>query len=191
MKQIEYELPVFTDNDKADLNLYSSKMAEALKKQIDKFGNPLIFKGTVSSLTELENLKNTCVAGEIYRVDSENENYIFNGSDFKKYSDSINIDILEKKSYKYQLKIISAVTAGTEVTLPCNYKVGQGGLDVYLNGERLLLSSDDSGTDGHYLEVGTTDTISNKIKTTTDWSLETGDVLNLIVRGDYSNDTIS
>ena len=36
MKQIEYELPVFTDSDKADLNLYSSKMAEALKTQTDK-----------------------------------------------------------------------------------------------------------------------------------------------------------
>ena len=175
MKQTEYEIPIFTDNDKADLNLYSSKMAEALKKQLDKFGNPLIFKGAVSTLTELENLKSSSSAGEIYRVNSESKNY-------QEYSDDINIDLLESKSHKYHLKITSAVTAGTEVTIPCYYKVGQAVIDVYLNGERLLLSSDASGTDGHYREVGTANSISNKIKTTTDWALETGDVLDFVVR---------
>ena len=170
MKQTEYEIPIFTDNDKADLNLYSSKMAEALKKQLDKFGNPLIFKGAVSTLTELENLKSSSSAGEIYRVNSESKNYIFDGTNFQEYSD------------KYHLKITSAVTAGTEVTIPCYYKVGQAVIDVYLNGERLLLSSDASGTDGHYREVGTANSISNKIKTTTDWALETGDVLDFVVR---------
>lgn len=85
-------------------------------------------------------------------------------------------------THKYHLKITSAVTAGTEVTIPCYYKVGQAVIDVYLNGERLLLSSDASGTDGHYREVGTANSISNKIKTTTDWALETGDVLDFVVR---------
>ena len=186
MKQTEYEIPIFTDNDKADLNLYSSKMAEALRKQLDKFGNPLIFKGAVSTLTELENLKPSSSAGEIYRVNSESKNYIFDGTNFQEYSDDINIDLLESKSHKYQLKITAGVTAGTEVTIPCYFKVGQAVPDVYLNGERLLLSSDASGTDGHYQEVGTADSISNKIKTTTDWALEAGDVLDFVVRGDYS-----
>ena len=76
----------------------------------------------------------------------------------------------------------TSFTAGTEVTIPCYYKVGQAVIDVYLNGERLLLSSDASGTDGHYREVGTANSISNKIKTTTDWALETGDVLDFVVR---------
>ena len=89
-------------------------------------------------------------------------------------------------THKYQLKITDAVTAGTEVTIPCYYKVGQAVIDVYLNGERLSLSSDDLGTDGHYREVGTADSISNKIKTTTDWTLESGDVLDFLVRGDYN-----
>lgn len=91
---------------------------------------------------------------------------------------------IDEKSYLY--KITANVSAGAEVTIPCYYKVGQGTLDVYLNGERLLLSSDATGTNGHYLEVGATNSISNKIKTTTDWSLVIGDVLNLIVRGDYN-----
>ena len=70
--------------------------------------------------------------------------------------------------------------------MPCYYKVGQAVLDVFLNGERLLLSSDDVGTDGHYREVGEADSISNQIKITTDWSLDVGDYLELVVRGEYS-----
>ena len=60
-------------------------------------------------------------------------------------------------------------------------------MDVYLNGERLLLSSNDAGTDGHYREVGTANSISNIIKTTTDWSAEKGDYFEFVVRGEYSN----
>lgn len=86
----------------------------------------------------------------------------------------------------YYLKINADTTAGQEITLPCYYKVGEEVLDVYLNGERLLKSTDDAGTDGHYREVGDTGSISNKIKTTTDWNLEKGDVLDLVVRGEYN-----
>lgn len=185
MKQIEYNLPIFTEKEKADLNLYSEKMAEAIKVQIDKFGNPIIFKGVVNSVGELNSLTDV-VSGNIYRVNNENKNYIFNGAVWVEYSDNINIDILEKKSSKYKLILTENKTAGAEITIPCYYKVGADVLDVFLDGERLLLSSDAAGSDGHYQEVGTAASISNKIKTTTDWSLETGDVLELIVRGEYS-----
>lgn len=99
-----------------------------------------------------------------------------------------NLNKMQKNlvTHKYCLKITSAVTAGTEVTIPCYYKVGQAVLDVYLNGERLLLSSDDAGTDGHYCEVGEADSISNQIKITTDWTLEAGDYFDFVVRGEYS-----
>lgn len=102
---------------------------------------------------------------------------------------AMNLNNMQKNliTSKYSLEIDSNKTAGQEITLPCNYKVGEEVLDVYLNGERLIKSSDDAGTDGHYREVGTTGSISNKIKTTTDWSLEEGDVLDLVVRGEYSD----
>lgn len=87
---------------------------------------------------------------------------------------------------KHKLVISEAVSAGGTVTLPCYYKVGQDVLDVYLDGEKLILSSDDTGTDGHYREIGDTDSISNQIKITSDWSLESGDYLELVVRGEYS-----
>lgn len=113
------------------------------------------------------------------KINFQNDVTKLNQDTFITFQNNIN-----ETSYLY--KITSSTPAGTEVTIPCYYKVGKGTLDVYLNGERLLLSSDSSGTNGHYQEVGTADSISNKIKTTTDWALEVDDVLNLIVRGDYS-----
>lgn len=120
------------------------------------------------------------------KINFQNDVTKLNKETFDTFQDNIDSAINNNIEHKYQLKITSAIAAGTEVTIPCYYKVGQAVLDVYLNGERLSLSSDASGTDGHYQEVGTADSISNKIKTTTDWSLEADDVLDFVVRGDYS-----
>lgn len=92
----------------------------------------------------------------------------------------------EVTTYKYKLTITADKTAGEEIEIPCKYKVGVGVLDVYLNGERLIKSSDDVGTDGHYCEVGDTGSTSNKIKSTTDWNLESNDTLEITVRGEWS-----
>nr|DAQ15463.1 MAG TPA: hypothetical protein [Caudoviricetes sp.] len=54
-------------------------------------------------------------------------------------------------------------------------------------GEKLLLSSDAAGTDGHYRETGTANSISNQIKLTSDWGAETGEYFEFVVRGEYSN----
>lgn len=91
--------------------------------------------------------------------------------------------------HKHKLTIMENVEQATEITLPCNYKVGQDVLDVFCNGERLLLSSNEEGVDGHYIEIGELNNVSNKIKMTTDWNLQIGDMLELIVRGEYVNDT--
>lgn len=90
------------------------------------------------------------------------------------------------KPHKYTLSITETTSSGAEITLPCNYKVGQDVLDVYLEDERLIKSSNEAGTDGHYLEVGTKDSISNKIKITTDWAVEAGMTFEFVVRGEYS-----
>lgn len=108
-------------------------------------------------------------------------------------TDIINIngnitDLSNNKSdriYKYSFIFQSAVAAPAMISLPCKYKVGANVLDVYYNGELLLLSSNENGTDGHYLEVGDIGTISNIIRTTSDWGLDQGDYLALIVRGEY------
>lgn len=185
MKYIDYNLPIFKEKEKADLNLYSEEMAKAIKVQIDKFGNPLSYKGTVATITEL-NLITKKSQGDIYRVTDENKNYIYNGNSWEIYSDNIDISILEKRTHKYIQKITSNIVAGGAFNIPCYYKVGQDVLDVYVNGEKLIKSTDAVGTNGHYLEVGETNSTSNQIKTTTDWGLKTGDILEIVVRGEYS-----
>ena len=87
---------------------------------------------------------------------------------------------------KYKLIITEDKESGEEIEIPCKYKVGADVLDVYLNGERLIKSSDISGKDGHYLETGSTGSISNKIETIIDWNLEEGDILEFVVRGEWS-----
>ncbi len=109
MQKIEYDLPIFEDNDKADLNDYSVKMANAIKNQIDKFGNPLIFKGAVQTLADLQTLTNI-KSGYIYRVDNENKNYIYNGTEWVVYSDNIDLS-------KYQEEVNTQINeVNTQLT---------------------------------------------------------------------------
>lgn len=92
-------------------------------------------------------------------------------------------------NHTYTLILSEDVAAGGEITLPFYYKVGGNVLQVYYMGQLLLLSSDDAGTDGHYRELGEVDSISNKIKLTSDWSAETGEYFKFVVKGVYENDT--
>lgn len=87
--------------------------------------------------------------------------------------------------HTYNLILTENVNAGGEITLPFYYKVGANVLQVYYMGQLLLLSSDDAGTDGHYREVGEADSISNKIKLTTDWSADKGEYFKFVVKGVY------
>ena len=89
------------------------------------------------------------------------------------------------ETYIYNLILTANVNAGGEITLPFYYKVGANVLQVYYMGQLLLLSSDDAGTDGHYREVGTSGSLSNKIKLTTDWSAETGEYFKFVLKGVY------
>lgn len=90
------------------------------------------------------------------------------------------------KQFSAVVKITADTAKGATVTLTRKFKVGAGVLDIYLNGERLIKSSDEAGTDGHYVEVGTAGATSNQIKLTTDWNLSSDDYLEIIVRGEWS-----
>ena len=92
--------------------------------------------------------------------------------------------------HTYNLILNENVAAGGEITLPFYYKVGANVLQVYYMGQLLLLSSDDAGTDGHYREVGEANSISNKIKLTTDWSADKGEYFKFVVKGVYTNETV-
>lgn len=93
-------------------------------------------------------------------------------------------------NHTYTLILSEDIATGGEITLPFYYKVGANVLQVYYMGQLLLLSLDDAGTNGHYVEVGEVDSLSNKIKITTDWSAETGEYFKFVVKGVYTNETI-
>ena len=94
------------------------------------------------------------------------------------------------EEYIYNLVLNSNIDSGGEITLPFKYKVGANVLQVYYMGQLLLLSSDDAGSDGHYVEVGEADSLSNKIKLTSDWAAETGEYFKFVVKGVYENETV-
>lgn len=98
-----------------------------------------------------------------------------------------------QKTYKYKISgsPMKEVLPGGKITLPCTYKVGAGVLDIYFNGELLILSADAAGSNGHYLEVGTTGSISNEIQLTNDWGTSSDYYLAIVVRGEYGNPNIT
>lgn len=98
-----------------------------------------------------------------------------------------------QKTHKYKMSgsPMKEVLPGGKITLPCTYKVGANVLDVYFNGELLVLSSDAAGSNGHYLEVGDTNSISNEIQLTSDWGTSTDYYLAIVVRGEYASPTIT
>lgn len=100
--------------------------------------------------------------------------------------DNIEEEINSHIEHKYFLQLTADIAKGGIITLPCYYKVGTHCLDVYYMGELLTISSDDAGTDGHYREVGEANSVSNQIKTTTDWDCESGEYFEFVVRGEYS-----
>jgi len=165
-------------------SLSTNDFTDGYKKKIDSMQTLYRFKGIVNTIDDLSIIKNVNI-GDVYRCKTDLKDYIWNGTDWIDLGRNVDFTSILKEInfFKCRIKIISN---STTVTMPFNYKAGQNVLDVYLNGEKLILSSDDLGTDGHYREIGQPNNISNKIKTTADWNLEEGDILELVVRGDYS-----
>ncbi len=98
-----------------------------------------------------------------------------NAETFNKFQNNIN-------ETSYFLKLTADVAKGGTITIPAYYKVGVSALDVFYMGEKLLLSSDAAGTDGHYQEVGEANAVSNQIKLTSDWGCDSGEYFEFIVR---------
>lgn len=98
MRTTDYNLPIFDDTDVADLNDYTEKLANALKGQIDRFGNPLTFKGIVATI---DDLPEEATAGDIYNVTDINKNYVFSGEEWLEYSDAIDNSCQDMISDEY------------------------------------------------------------------------------------------
>lgn len=87
--------------------------------------------------------------------------------------------------HTYNLILDENVAAGGEITLPFYYKVGNDSLIVFYEGLFLKLARDGTKASGSYIEVGEAETISNKIKITDDWSADSGDCFEFLVKGVY------
>ena len=112
MKNLEYNIPVFESEDIVDLNLYSENMAEAIKDQIDKFGNPLTFQGIKERISELNLILNP-QNGDIYGIIETNKNYIWNGKEWVVYSDVMELDnYYNRKEIDQKIENIQALPVG-------------------------------------------------------------------------------
>ena len=106
-----------------------------------------------------------------------------------KMQNNIKTEFNKKESlfHKYRLDISQDTDLGAEIELPFYYKVGADVLDVYYVGQRLIkCSTNDDLSTGHYSEVGEPDSISNKIKITSDWKASAGNYFEFVVRGEYN-----
>lgn len=99
---------------------------------------------------------------------------------------------LLEDTHKYFMKATTTIQTDTNLTIPCNYKVGVNVLDVYLMGEKLIKTTEEHA--GHYKEVGEVGSISNTIQldsinedgTSEDWQVEAGEYFEFVVRGEYN-----
>ena len=159
---------------------------KALNDNLDKIDTKL-----KDYITDTDNNINTFKTETNRSINTFKEETNTNISEFKESTNKTVQDLRDSISatqgtHKYKLTVSTTTSSGAEITLPCYYKVGQDVLDVYLEDERLIKSSDEAGTDGHYVEVGEADSISNKIKIATDWAVEAGMTFEFVVRGEYS-----
>lgn len=93
------------------------KVEKGLKDAVDKFTEPLSYKGEVENVSDLptDNVKN----GDIYNVTSESKNYIYNGTDWVEYCSTLNLEYLENNT-----KTTKTTEVSTELTIEDSAEAG-------------------------------------------------------------------
>lgn len=78
----------------------------------------------------------------------------------------------------------AVIADNSEITIPLKYQVGNNSLFVYCLGEKLVKVT--GSKDGHYKEVGTTGSASNKIRLNNiGQSIPVGTTFEFVVFGNY------
>lgn len=90
-----------------------------------------------------------------------------------------NMNILSNYIYIKQDKLVTGaeVPQNTDFIIPIAYKVGDGVLDVFYQGCKLILGT-------HYIEVGNAAATSTRIQLK-DWTAPVGKTFSFLVRGEY------
>ncbi len=166
--------------------LSTNDFTNEYKSKIDTLQNIYKFKGSVSSLTEL-NLIEEQKIGDVYNVISENKDYAWTGSTWVILGSATNVDDLATKAeIKIQIskiKTTEPIEENTNYTIPLNYRIGDNSLEVYYQGTKLI-------KDEHYIEVGTEGETSNIIQFY-DWgqSVPEDRLIEFRVKGVYENES--
>lgn len=92
----------------------------------------------------------------------------------------------ERKHHNYRIVVTEEIEALTEYELPCNYIVGNNSLEIFYNNE-LLIKETSEDMEANYREVGTAGNTSNKV--VFGWNLSIGSILNILVKGEQTNET--
>lgn len=76
----------------------------------------------------------------------------------------------------------------SELDIPLKYQVGNGSLQVYFMGEKLIKAKPEDNIDGHYIEVGEVGAISQKIQFyQIGTTIPTGMKIEFVVSSGYNN----
>lgn len=91
------------------------------------------------------------------KVSSEEEQYKITAENINEIKEVVNENANELTISTYTVTTTETIAENTDYEIPCNYKVGNNSLEIFYMGEKLI-----KGT--HYIEVGETGAISNKIQ---------------------------
>jgi len=93
--------------------------------------------------------------------------------------DAGNLNIMTNYIYiqKGSLTTGAEVPQNTDFIIPIAYKVGDGVLDVYYLGTKLILGT-------HYIEVGNTGATSTRIQLK-NWTAPVGKIFEFVIHGEY------
>lgn len=186
-------------------DLSTNDFTDGYKKKIDSMQTLYRFKGTVDAVNDLSIIENRTV-GDVYKCKENLNNYIWNGLEWinagqdidyteileqisnyqentetiiEEMEENLKKTINEQVEHRYDLVLEAELADNSQIELPCYYKVGTGSLQVYFEGCLLTKGIE-------YLEVGDTNSISNKIRINS-WGepIDVGFSFTFIVSGSY------
>ena len=174
-----------TDLDMNEIKKVVNNNAEELNSTNEKvalgFKSAFTYKGSVNTYTDLSSIE--AINGDIYTVNDEGKNYVYNGQNWIEYNVNINITSIQEevnelnnkinaiKTIKFESSIITTeneISQNTDYEVP-QYSLNTDSLSIYFEGNKLIKNI-------NYIEVDATH-IQFK-----DWDVPVDSNLEIIIR---------
>lgn len=174
-----------TDLDMNEIKKVVNNNAEELNSTNEKvalgFKSAFTYKGSVNTYEDLSSIE--AINGDIYTVNNEGKNYVYNGQNWIEYNVNINITSIQEeinelnnkinaiKTIKFESSIITTeneISQNTDYEVP-QYSLNTDSLSIYFEGNKLIKNI-------NYVEVDETH-IQFK-----DWDVPVGSNLEIIIR---------